>query len=250
MKVSNFKEKLNRTLEILFPKNFRCFLCSNEVDESKLGLCDACENSDIFCDKVCECCGTPVKSEANYCMICLNNKRAFDYARSPVKYEGKVISAVHAFKFDGKTYLAEKFAKVMLKSFEKLKEKAGNFDYIVAVPLHKDRLKKRGYNQALLLAKEISKLTNIPVLENVVIKTRVTPSQRNFTRKERIENVKDSFAVIDNEKILKNKNILIIDDVLTTGATTEAIAEKLRKAKAGKVCVLTFARTDAEKVMK
>lgn len=250
MKVSNFKEKLNRTLEILFPKDFKCFLCSNEVDESENCLCNACENSNIFCDKVCERCGTPVKSEAKYCLICLNHKREFDFARSPMKYEGNVISAVHAFKFDGKTFLAEKFAKVMIKSFNELKEKVGNFDYLIAVPLHKKRLKERGYNQALLIAKEISVLTNVPVLEDVVIKTKATPSQRNFSRKERIENVKDSFKVVDKDKILKGKNILIVDDVLTTGATTEAISEKLKKAKANKICVLTFARADVEKDIK
>lgn len=243
------KEFFNTTLNILFPSGIKCFLCGKEVDENTYSLCDNCGKKDIFCTKVCEKCGTPVKSEANYCIICRENVRKFNYARAPLIYKDEVIRSIHQFKYAGKKYLAKYYAKIMLQSFAKLQKYVDNFDYIIPVPLHKNKLKQRGYNQSELIASEFAKLTNIKLKNNLVTKIKETPSQTNFTKAERYENLKDAFSVVDKTKI-KGKNILIIDDVLTTGATTESLTSILKKAKANKVCVLAVARADIENHLK
>lgn len=239
------KNLLNKTLNILFPKNIKCIFCGEEVNENQFSLCDKCEKDFDKNYKICERCGTVVKSESNYCLVCLNNQREFNYARAPFIYKDKVVSAIHNFKYSGAKYLAEPFAKLMINSFLELKELIGNFDFIIPVPMHKNKLKKRKYNQSKLLADEISKLVSITVLDNVIVKVKNTDSQTTLSRKDRFKNMEDVFKITD-KKIVKNKNILIVDDVLTSGATTESMSKLLKRNKANKVAVLTFARTEVE----
>ena len=238
-----FFEKLSN---ILFPENIKCILCNDEVDENKFCLCDNCAKTDIFCEHICDKCGTPVRSEAEYCLFCSGKRRSFDFARAPLVYTNKVVASIHSFKYDGKKYLAKPFAKLMFESFKTFEDKGIKFDYIIPVPLHKNKLKKRGYNQSELLAIELSKLTDVPTLCDNVVRIKETSTQTELTRKERFENVKDAFEILD-KSVVKNKNILIVDDVLTTGATTESLAEKLRRCGCNKICVLAVARADIEK---
>ncbi len=118
-------------------------------------------------------------------------------------------------------------------------------DYIIPVPLHRWRLLKRQYNQATLLARSVSSLTNIPVLTNCLVRKKATESQGHKTLKERKQNVKQAFDVIDPDS-LKGKSIVLIDDVWTTGATLDACAKILKKAGAHRIFVLTLARVVKE----
>ena len=227
--MNEIKKLFNKIIDVVFPPDITCIMCGNEVNNSEFCLCDDCEGSLQRCEKVCEVCGTPVRSEAHFCVVCSENKRLFDYARAPLVYKDNVIRAVHNFKYNGNKYLARPFAKIMLSSYNELKSLVGGFDLIVPIPLHKTKLKKRGFNQAELLAKEVS-------------------LQTDLSKSERKLNLENAFDLLDKSKV-KNKNVLIIDDILTTGATTESLAEILRKAKAKNICVLTFARTDIEEKM-
>ena len=154
--MNEIKKFFNKILDVVFPPNISCIMCGEEVNKSDFCLCDNCEGSISYCEKVCNICGDPIASEANICNVCAGRKREFDYARAPLVYKNNVVRAVHNFKYKGNKYLAKPFAKIMLASFNDLVGLAGNFDLIVPVPLHKDKLKKRGFNQAQLLAKEIS----------------------------------------------------------------------------------------------
>ena len=245
--MKNVKEFFNKFLEFVFPSNIKCIFCDNEVNESEFCVCDACEELINTVDKTCRTCGVPVHSEADYCIRCLDNKREFEYARSPLVYFGRVKSAIHAFKYDNKKYLAPHFAKLMVSSYNKLVNLVGEFDFLLPVPLHEKRLKQRGYNQAELIANELSKLVEVEVLTDVIERVKNTESQTTHTRDERIKNMEKAF-IISNKNKIKNKNVLIVDDVLTTGATTECIAKLLKKNKANKVCVITVARVDLEKI--
>ena len=222
-------------------------MCGSEVNNSEYSLCDNCESSIERCEKVCSICGAPVKSEATICMICAGKKREFDYARAPFVYKNNVVKAIHNFKYSGKKYLAKPFAKIILSSYNELKNLVGNFDLIIPIPLHKSKLKKRGFNQAELIAKELSLLTCVPMDKSLAIRVKNTATQTELSSKERKENLDKAFELTDKSKIT-DKNILIVDDILTTGATTESLAKLLKGAKAKSVCVVSFARTDVEAI--
>jgi len=115
-------------------------------------------------------------------------------------------------------------------------------DLIIPVPLHKNDLKKRGFNQSLLLGKVIGDYFSIPVGENVLIKKKITPFQVNLSKKEREKNILKAFSVEKPEEI-NGKSIMILDDVFTTGATVEECAKELIKSRAKNIFVLTLART-------
>ena len=116
------------------------------------------------------------------------------------------------------------------------------FDLIIPVPLHKNDLKKRGFNQSLLISKVIGDYFSVPVGESVLIKKTETSFQVNLSKKEREKNILKAFSIEKPEEI-KGKNILILDDVFTTGATVEECAKELIKSQANNIFVLTLART-------
>jgi len=125
----------------------------------------------------------------------------------------------------------------MIFAFEKFL-KGGNFDVIVPVPLHKKRMDERGFNQAEILAREISRATKISIEKNILKRTKNTPSQRNFDRKGRFENVKGAFF----SKSVAGKKVILVDDVFTTGATISSCEKALRGKGAKEVVALVFAR--------
>ena len=243
--MNDIKKFFNKILDVMFPPNLTCIMCGSEVNESEFCLCDSCEGSLERCNKVCEICGNPIKSEASVCVVCAGKKREFDYARAPLVYKNNVVRAVHNFKYSGKKYLAKPFAKIMFSSYNELKDLVGNFDMIIPIPLHKDKQKKRGFNQAELLANEIALLADVKVEKDLVKRVKNTTTQTELSREGRRANLENAFELIDKSKV-KGKNVLIIDDILTTGATTESLSKLLKNAKAKHICVLTFARTDIE----
>lgn len=240
------KEMFNKILNCLFPSSITCFVCGDEVRESKHCLCDRCESEIPSVKKFCLKCGSPIYSSAKYCLTCKNNVRHFDVARSPLIYKDSVAKAIKEFKYDGKTYLAKHFASFMFEEFLKFKNELLPIDIIVPIPLSAERLIQRGFNQAELLAKELSKLTKIETVTNCLVRIKNTSTQTALSFKERQENLEDAFKV-ENKNLVKGKVILLIDDVLTTGSTTSHASEKLKRAGAKAVYVLTAATTDNDR---
>ena len=118
-------------------------------------------------------------------------------------------------------------------------------DIIIPVPLHKKRLLKRGYNQASLIAQKLAQEFDKTYLSHALVRTRHTVSQGHFSFEQRQKNVKGAFEVLPKAKIkLQGKNVLLVDDVITTGSTINACAKELLKAKVKSVCVLAVARTE------
>ena len=155
--------------------------------------------------------------------------------------KGSVQKMMHALKYKGKPEVAQLLGKWYAQDLKKQNTFA-NYDYIIPVPLHKKRAQKRGYNQSEFFANGLSEVLNIPTLNDVLIKTKFTETQTYKTREERVENTLSSFQV-QNSEIIDNKNILLVDDVITTGATTEACILQLQKSARVTVSVISIAYT-------
>lgn len=155
-------------------------------------------------------------------------------------YEGSLREAIHGFKYQERFDLLNFLAQ----GLSQMAAAHGDFDAICPVPMHPRRLKSRGYNPAALLAARVGHNLKATVRLDLLQCIRYTPCQMELTQKERLANVKGAFAVADNGSVrLEGKNILIIDDVLTTGATANECARVLKKSGASRVAVLTVART-------
>lgn len=208
-------------------------------------LCAECWNSVNFIQKpFCKCCGTPLAfaSDQLSCVSCLIKPPLFDRGRSVFTYSEVGRDLVLRLKHSDSTHLSRCFGPWLKTSGAGFWE---NADYIIPVPLYRWRLFKRQYNQATLLAKAVSNLTHVPVLTNCLIRKKSTESQGHKTIKERKQNVKDAFEIINHDQ-LKGKNVVLIDDVWTTGATLEACTKTLKKSGAKRVFVLALARVVKE----
>ncbi|MDE7181448.1 MAG: ComF family protein [Clostridia bacterium] len=225
--------------EMLFPEKFTCDICGIEIFEGR--LCKDCLKTVTFNDKaVCPVCGRKtVRPEI--CLECKADLPKFKKAASPIVYENGGAELVLKFK-NGNGYLKEHFASLMAS---KLKDFSA-FDCIVYVPMTKSAEKRRGYNQARLLAESLSDKIGVPWIKEAVIKTADTPEQKTLTKKQRIANLTGCFKVAKRNEV-KDKTVLIVDDVLTTGATCEAMAKKLLSAGAKQIYLATVASVEYKK---
>lgn len=153
--------------------------------------------------------------------------------------DGMIQDLLHSFKYEGKQELGRLFGMLLATELKECNW-TNDIDAIVPIPLHKKKERKRGFNQAVLFADGIAETLNIPVVNGAVIRTKFTASQTTKSRIERIENVTDAFAVKNKESI-KGKHLLLVDDVLTTGATIESCALELLKVEGVKVSIATIA---------
>ena len=237
----------DKVLNIFFPKELKCIFCGRDINSfDEDPICPDCQNEEIFNNSRhrCKCCDQPIYTEGDFCDNCKKDQKYFDRATSPFIYETKVKNLVLRFKNDNAKYLAEPMGKLMA---ERLKsENMLDFDIIIPVPLSENSLKKRGFNQAKLLADEIGKICDKPVREDIVLKVKDTKHQKELGFADRHENLKNAFNVT-NLKDIKGKSVLIVDDVLTTCATTSTIAKLLIK-HTDKIYVVSFARNLLPKV--
>ena len=220
----------------LFNVKWTCQACGREIFDGKY-FCDKCLKKLPYNDgTICDHCGRKTISPVDYCTTCSNTLVSFDKARSVFCYEKPISSLIKGFKYDGKRYLVEVFAYYLSLTYYK---NCTPCDIVTFVPMTEKAKKKRGYNQSELLANEFAKLVSLKV-ESILVKEKDTDRQAKLDRKGRLKNLSGAFRVI-NRKIIKDKSVLIVDDVTTTGATAEVISEKLKKAGAKQVFVLTIA---------
>lgn len=183
-------------------------------------------------------CGKPVSREdQEYCRDCGKRNYAFEQGRSLWRHVPPVSKAIYQFKFHNKRYYAEIFAREMAREYGQWIRDRG-IEEILPVPLHPSRRRKRGYNQAELLAKEISKELQIPIRKNVVFRVRRTKPQKQLDDREREENLQRAFGISRQWKA--PANVLVVDDIYTTGSTVHRISKLLLKAGAEKVYFLTI----------
>lgn len=217
----------------------RCNFCSEVLREaSDHFLCPKCYDKIKFIgENGCIKCGkTLTFGYDEICPDCRRTKRCFDRAFSVAQYEGAVKSALIRYKFFGKKHIANTFVQIMLDNIPKMDD----IDLVLSVPLHKERLKERGFNQSQNLAEALAQRLGIYSDNNIFIRAKNTKSQATLSREKRLKNLKGAFRVINMYEIT-NKNILLVDDIYTTGATVSECAKTLKIAGASKVYVLTVA---------
>lgn len=224
-------------LDLLAPP--RCAFCASPCD-SRL-CCRRCLALLPRNAHACERCANPLRSSQPAgvsCSQCQEHAPLFTCARAPLLYEFPINTAVKAWKFHGHLFYLPVFGRILS---EAAGDAAMSFDAIVPVPLHRRRQASRGFNQAMELAKIVSRKLCQPLCSNV-LRTRATKTQSDLMADERVKNVRGAFAVAGR---LACRRPLIIDDVMTTGATCNALAAALRDAGADEVYVLTIARARA-----
>ena len=236
-------------LNFVFPLD--CKICEKLIQESKgYSICEDCfKTIELIEHPYCIKCGKPLISTGYFkqnreilCLECKRKKYSFEFSRSIGIYNKVLKKCIHLFKYYGEKKLAIPLGKLMVDYLLKNVEFTEKIELIIPVPLHNNDLKKRGFNQSVLLGKAIGDYFSVPVREKVLIKKKLTPFQVNLSKKERERNILSAFSVEKPEEI-EGKNILILDDVFTTGSTVEECAKELMKARANNIIVLTLART-------
>lgn len=212
--------------------NFTCDVCGGEVFANER-VCASCKKRLPWNNaEICPYCGRRV-GEPGICLECKAELLKTDRARSLFLHEGEAARLVLRFK-NGQRYLARTLAGLILPLCE---AEFAETDALVYVPMTPRAERKRGYNQSRLLAERLSEMLGIPCL-GCVEKRRETAAQKTLGRRERAENLRGCFHVTDR-KILKHRNILIVDDTMTTGATASELADCLKRAGAKSVCLVT-----------
>lgn len=228
---------LNALLDIFVPPV--CPLCEEALANG--AFCEKCLSllkKERISGPACTVCGEPFASgagPAHRCGRCISDEPPFVLAQSAFLYEGKVKDAIHSFKYGGRVTLASSLARLICEGTT-FPERP---DLVVPVPLHSERLKSRGYNQSLLLARAASRILGAPLDYLHLKKTRLTADQVDLSAKEREDNVRGAFEA--DASVFKDKTVLLMDDVLTTGSTVRECSKTLSKAGA-RVYVATLAR--------
>ena len=228
-----------RLLDILIPP--RCLRCGSITDMPG-ALCPDCWESVTFiAPPHCACCGTPFDVDLGpdaLCAACAGKHPRFDRARSVFRYDEASRALVLRFKHADRTGGAATFARWMARAGAEL---IADADLIIPVPLHPLRLLKRRYNQAALLGWDLAKLSGKPCRVDVLARVRNTKSHGHMGRTSRSQNLRGAFAV-KKPAAVEGKRVLLIDDVLTSGATLSECCKQLKAAGALDVDVLTLAR--------
>lgn len=225
----------NYFFELLYPRNLTCVLCHNEVEDSE--LCDICLGSIQFnTGRVCESCGRMIQSGLYHiCENCKMLDRYYDKGTSVVIYDEYIKKLIFNFKYHDKRYIAHTMATYMLKKVIEL-ELEIDFDYIVPVPLHKERFKSRGFNQAEEIAKFMCEFSGLKLNTNLK-RTKHTPALNNLSEADRHKVLQEAFALTDEIR----GNIIIVDDIFTTGTTMNSCCKVLKENGAEYILILTFA---------
>lgn len=237
--LEGIKKLVGSIIDAVFVDKFNCIACDEELrDITKYGICKSCrEKLEPSGDRICQKCGKKMNNEAKYCLTCQNYDQAFDIARSSFVYDGIAKKLVHGLKFGGKKYVAKYLAEFYVDAYFYYEMSA---DVVVAVPISKKRRKERAFNQAEEIAKVVAERLGIDHVASALEKTKELLPQEAFGGKERIENVKGAFSLGKNKDLIKGKRVLLIDDILTTGATASAASLELKKV-AREVSALVFA---------
>lgn len=225
-------------LDLLLPRT--CPGCGALLREpSAVGLCRHCLLGIIpIVPPFCPRCALPHATEGgvnHLCERCLRDPPPFTVVHAVGLFDEELRQLVHSFKYDGKFQLDQALGQLLVEALPA----ASTFDLLVPVPLHPSRLRERSYNQALLLARVLARRTGKEVLPRLLRRIRATPPQQGLTAEARRRNLKGAFAL---RVKLDGQRVLLVDDVLTTGATVRECSRVLRDGGAAEVQVAVLAR--------
>lgn len=239
------KEYAESFLELLYPEKNTCFIC-NLYDESinDRYICSDCERKLKKIEPpVCIKCSKPIDFDSSnlLCPDCSAYDRSFEMSKSPFLYEGVIKDSIYNYKYYNKTYFYKFFGTCLLNYMNN--NDYTHFDYITSVPLHKSKMRTRGFNQSELIAKYLSDKLFIPYA-GALKRAKKTAKQSQKSKEDRRKNIKGAFIIKSPHKYehIKNSSVLLVDDVYTTGSTADECSKTLLNFGVSKVYVITIAR--------
>jgi ComF family protein len=226
----------DKLINLIYP--LRCAVCDDVVPVGEGLICNDCKIRPKYIrEPRCRKCGRELDDDAKiYCNDCRTKNHSFDYGYSLYGYNSMKMS-IYRFKYMGRCEYAKFYANDLCEKLGSEIQRM-NADALIPVPIHKNRQRERGYNQAEELATEISRLTGIPVYNNIIKRVKETIPQKELNPRERQNNLKKAFNIAQN--VVKLNKTIIIDDIYTTGSTIDAVAVELRNIGAGEVYFLTL----------
>jgi len=237
-------DKIGKSLiNLIYPN--QCEVCRAALGPfKKTGLCNICRDRiKLIQLPSCGLCGRQLKKNTGsmkHCRDCVNADFYFERNWAACRYNGVLKECIHLFKFKDRRNLLPVFGELMV-SFARRHIRLSDFEQIVPVPLHRAKIRERGFNQAGALAGAFSKNVSIPCATGCLIKVRRTHPQNELSKEKRMQNLKGAFRV-SSPSLLKNKSILLIDDVFTTGSTLNECAGAALASGARRVECLVLAR--------
>jgi ComF family protein len=245
----NLADRLEWLVDWLYPP--RCRGCASRIyGRDSEYFCTACwDEIQLVCHPLCNVCGRPfpdASGDDHSCGVCLERRPRFAAARAWARYPREeqqihpLRQVVQKFKYGRKVALGKPLGRLMARGCQEFIEACGA-DLIVPVPLHAKRLRWRGFNQSVLLARQIGRIHHLPMDPFLLLRGKDTTPQTQLSEEERRRNMRSAFAV-HPEKSVQGKTVLLIDDVYTSGATVNECSRTLKRAGAKEVYVLTLAR--------
>lgn len=238
------KDLFGSFLNIIFPKT--CLICRRPLKDNNIDnfLCLDCW-ADIKknAPPLCTICGRQIRADPIYkkvCPTCQRQHFSFDRAFSPCTYEGVARELIHKFKYQNRDYLSSLLGKLLIDFIRQYRITINLCDLVIPIPLHRARLREREFNQAELLACQIAREFSLSVSVSNLWRKEYRKPQVELKEEKRRENIKGCFG-LRNPAEVRGKNIILVDDVLTSGATCSEAASVLKAAGALSVWVLTLA---------
>ena len=231
---------LTPLITFVFPA--KCRRCETPMDIGQVHyLCDACwEQIELLKPPWCQICGLPRWSAA--CTVCRENPPLFRKLRAIAFYEPTLREAIHLMKYEKKQVISKHLVQ-LLQAYLPEDFAATDYDFLLPIPLHANRFRQRGFNQAERIAQGVAKVWRVPVRTDILVRIRDTvPLSSLNSHEERMKSINGAFEVQSPDSI-QNRKILLIDDIFTTGTTINEALKALQVANPDCVDVLTLART-------
>lgn len=225
-----------------------CGVCQHPLEPSNITfVCIDCWSKIKWLKApYCSKCGRPLSSTLEsiptfLCPECRRQNIYFNRAFIPTLYEGVMKKAIHLLKYNKKTGIMRSLQKIIRSYFNCLNSSFPSLDLVVPIPLHRKKLRERGFNQAELIAKVVAKHLQVRLTKGNLKRTKATTTQTSLDRKERRRNLREAFTVRNRDEF-QAKNVLLVDDVYTTGTTIKEAAKVLKEAGVKEVYVFALAR--------
>ncbi len=233
---------LTQLFDLLLPR--LCLLC-HAITRNDFNFCSDCYQELPWQQHYCLGCAMPLATHETLfsCGHCLKESFYFDECHSLLRYDYPIPYCISQLKFQKQFIYAAAFGKLMAQKIAAYYDLNKKPDIIIAVPLHHKRYQERGFNQALEIAKPIAKQLTIPLGSDLCLRPKATPPQSQLSRKARLSNIKDAFVLRKN---ILPKHILLIDDVITTGATVNELSKILKQAGVKQIDIWACARATVD----
>lgn len=228
---------------MIYPADIYCISCGRPISPGHLySLCEECLNDIVWADKkTCMVCGKPLESwyPEDRCSQCLNTEHYFERGVTCFLYKDGTRDMIKDLKYHGKSYLARIFGKILA---DRIIYEGMKFDLCTAVPMYAGKERSRGYNQAALIARFMAASLDVPYVENLLVRTRDTVPMNTLTAADRRKNLRGAFELPDeNRALVRDRTVMLVDDIYTTGSTMDACSRELLEGGAGRVYISTLA---------